>query len=87
MKKCGELEGSTEGDQRIEVISILPLWQRSVRRRKRRRRGKRDVLSPFGIERGGGVLRGEPVHPLALNYLELTEGGAEGGREESEEEE
>lgn len=62
-EKCGELEGSTEGDQWIEVISILPLWQRSVRakvvnwrgnsrqegRKGGKEGGKRDVHSPFGI--------------------------------------
>ena len=48
---------------------------------------KRDVHSPFWyslgregkveVRRGAG---GELVCPLALNYLELMEGGAEGGR-------
>lgn len=31
------------------------------------------------VEWSGGV-GGELVYPLALNYLELMEGGAEGGR-------
>lgn len=38
------------------------------------------VLTSLGREGGVGVrgLGGKPVFPLALNYLELTEGGSEG---------
>lgn len=69
------------GDQRIEVISILPLWQRSVRADWRRRRGRETSVLLSVLRKGGGVVRGEPVRPLALNYLEVMEGGAEGGEE------
>lgn len=99
VKKCGELEGSTEGDQWIEVISILPLWQRSVRAKvanwrwwwgERGGEGGREtsilplVLTSLG--RGGERRRtSESISPkLSRVNGGSTEGGREGAGEEGE---
>lgn len=74
MWRCGRKHGG------IEVISILPLWQRSVRANgKRRVRGgregegaKRDVHSPFA---SGELKGGKKICPKYLTLLKVLRRG------------